>query len=876
MTSILAGLAAFSLGSDTVEGASYGVDLRLSDPVSTKPLVEPDPVIFNLTVEHTGTALTEWVEIAVRNESETWNHTLSAMTGDGLKTSTSTLRIILDVGEVATLQVFIDADPSSDTGTYILAIVAVVEENTDESDAYPLGVVIPQMVDFEVIVHDPPPGGEYAAEPPATISIDFDLYNLGNAEDRFLLQASASLSSVGWTATITSGADGVGWTPDLPPDQGGESPHRVVVEAHMPAGAHPDDVCTISLKATSYSAPSALRTPARIGVRSQQVHSFTVAVIGPDELGGKPGSGFDFTFKVTNTGNGEDTFRIYATYDEEQAPGFDVTVDPDRVTLDHMENVTVVLSVQVPTGSAMGKYVLGAEVHSSEMGSLPQVRTVTLNVEQSYALSVTSEDPSKEVGLGDRVAFVVRVRNVGNGVDSMVVETSGTPPQWLTYTQPPSFTLVAGESADVELMVYIPEVLEGKGWPSYAMRVWANSTRGPASDHVTLTMVIAPFHRPEWVIGNDTLTSPKAPVVEEGTVRPKPVIDLYQGSSVRMDLVLRNMGNVDDNVSIEVLFTDPRMTVHVVPWEAFVRAGEDLEVAVTIVVQDNMLPGEHRFWLNATSEDSTVAARVLPVEFDVFPIYNPIDFVDQTYGDPLNDDFTYSYITDGSVGPVTGASGRRGADPAVDIISVTAILDLETSTVTVTLELKGLAVTQEGVRYEVYFVNDDHRLTGALLDPRAHHQRGAFQWEDSNWDNVIFSMYLEGDRIGSSSTVVSLQVEVLADKVHFLIGAGDLRYAGVDIGSDFKLYAYAHRIGGDDEVDGRLTWDTAGHGAAPAPAAFDDMPEEASSETGVAVVVVVAALVAAVVTALFLFRRWWEAQKLPPDDHDPDQWVEFE
>ena len=139
-------------------------------------------------------------------------------------------------------------------------------------------------------------------------------------------------------------------------------------------------------------------------------------------------------------------------------------------------------------------------------------------------------------------------------------------------------------------------------------------------------------------------------------------------------------------------------------------------------------------------------------------------------------------------------------------------------------------------------------------------------------------MYLEGDRIGSSSTVVSLQVEVLADKVQFRIGARDLRYAGIDLGSDIKLYAYAHRLGmngGGDEVDGKLAWDTAGHGAAPPPAAFDDMPEDEASSSGSWVAMVIAAVII-VVVAVFILRRWWEAQRLPPDDHDPDQWVEFE
>ncbi len=856
------------------EAAELGVDLRLTDPVSIKPFEPPMPVVFNFTVEHTGTAMTEWVNIRVLNVSSSWTHRLDANTRRGPLHSTSSLRFLLDEGEVATLTVGLKPDTATPAGTYMPVIRADVVADPDVWDALEVGVVVPRFlsVDLDAVL---PPGGEYTVTPPGTVRVAIDLYNTGNGEDRFLLKAWTTMSSRGWTVSITEGADAMGWTPDLSADPNGTEPHRVVVKVYVPGDASPNLLGHVSLEATSYSDPSVSDGSGQVPVRALQVYEFGVAVIGPESLLGQPGSKFEFQFRVTNRGNGQDTFRIYPVFDEDLAPGFDSHASPDTVALEAGENTTFRLVVDAPFGAAKGPYTFAAEVHSSNMALNPILRNVKVQIEQSFALGLTADDPSISANPGDRLTYDLWVLNVGNGLDAVVLELVGSPAQWLTYIQPTTFPLVPGERAHVEVIVYVPDVLDDAARSSYPLTVWANSTRSDAKARLELQVVISPFNRLEWIFGNRTMTSPDEPVAEEGTLRPKPSIDLFNTSTTTFELVLWNMGNTDDNVSIEAEDDDPRMAVHVVPWESPVRPGQELVVSVTIVVDDNILPGEHRFWLNAISQDASVAIRVLPVEFDVVPVFNPRDFADKQYGDPLNDDYTYRYTTDGVDGPVTRSSGKAGSVSVIDIISVTAVLDLETGTVIVTLELKGLATESEGVVYVVHFVNADHQLTGPLVDPRAHHTEGEFTWSSHDVGNSTFWMSLAGGVMGSRVPVTTMEVEVLADKVYFHIGVRDLRHAGVEPGSDIRLYAYCHQVDGRDGegADGRITYDTAGQGAVSAPAPFSDEPDEGSPGLPVAAGLIIAVVA---VVALFMFRRWKAARMAPLDEFDPDGWVEYE
>jgi len=205
---IVAILVAMLATAGNGEAAEQGVDVQFTDPVGIKTYEAPESVLFNFTVEHTGTALTQWVNIRVLNESSDWTHRLDAETLRGPNHSTSNLRVLLSRGEVATCTVSLRPDTASAAQTYILVVRGEAEADTGVWDAIEVGVVVPPFVGLDLVAVLPP-GGEYNVTPPGSVEVAFDLYNKGNDEDRFLLKAKTTMSDWGWSVSITEGADAI-------------------------------------------------------------------------------------------------------------------------------------------------------------------------------------------------------------------------------------------------------------------------------------------------------------------------------------------------------------------------------------------------------------------------------------------------------------------------------------------------------------------------------------------------------------------------------------------------------------------------------------------------------------------------------------------
>jgi hypothetical protein len=206
-------------------------------------------------------------------------------------------------------------------------------------------------------------------------------------------------------------------------------------------------------------------------------------------------------------------------------------------------------------------------------------------------------------------------------------------------------------------------------------------------------------------------------------------------------------------------------------------------------------------------------------------------------------------------------------------VEVKTVLDPETNTVTVMLDLFGPPSRDRGAFYAVYFVNADHRVEGGLMDP-ASHRRGDFVWESHDEANTIAFMYLTDQQQGSSVPMPSLVVEFQYHRVAFSIHAKDLRDAGVDPGSGLLLYAYCHQLGSTEGemAETRLIFDTAGQGAVEVPEEFTKEPEEMSSLVWLVVAVAVVLVLALLFVLLFPSLL---PPKPEPEPEEVDEWVEF-
>ncbi len=857
--------------SDDAQAAVYSFDLALTDPVDEKTYIPPDAVAFNLTVRHTGDQLRDVVIVQVLNLPTGWSTNLLLNGALGISAGTSTLDAELVKGETATLSVTVTPKAGMVNGTYWFTIKVYAEKDVTSEDSLDLGVTITSKVDFSIAIHDAPSGNVFMVTPPDTVAIRFVLFNLGNSGERYRITVLSSMCQFGWVARVTSGADGQGWTPVLASDPLARNPHYIDVELVVPDVGIAGTSCMVTVNATSEQEPGLERAPATAIIKLRQIYAFSVNVVGEPRRSAQVGETVVFQLRISNQGNGLDTFRVFAAWIEEDVPGWFARPNPTEVGIAAGENATVDYLVKLAPNATLGSFQFHAQVWSSSTELASVQKSFTVTVLSHYDVEVYAMEATRSADPGDRVYFHVLVENLGNTLDSVNLSWDSTLEGWLTYIQPPSVTLVAGERSEVNVSLVVPEDLGDAPRGTYRWLLLASSVGGGGTDAEELSVRINPFGRVELLHENATLTSPAAPVASPAAVRPKPVIDLFAGTTVAITLHVANLGVTDDNVTLWGHSPDPRVQVSVLPETHRVHPGATQEVYVQISVPGTMFPGEHRVWVNASSSFDGQAMRAVPVEFDVVPIYNPGDFADMRADDPLSDDYSYSYSIEGN--EVVSARGRRGKHPEMDIVSVTAVFDLATNNVTVTLELHGAPSRDQGIFYGVYFVTADHRVTGALDDP-ASHRRGDLEWETHDEANTIAFVYLSDQQMGSSSPMTSMSGKLMADRVVWTFHARDLRRAGVEPGSGFHLYAYCHRLGstGGGEAETRLVYDTAGTGALDAPWDFTREPEEVSYVPWILAVV-------AVVAALALLFVYFLPRLMPPEpepEHtEADDWVEY-
>ena len=860
---------------DPVDAEQYGVDLGFGVPVDEKVYDPPASVVFNLTIEHTGDALTEEVAVEILSEPGGWTHVLMVLATSGSSSSADGLIFELEQGEVACLNLTIVPTSDMVNGTYWLTVRAYVTAQITTADAVAVGVTIVQEVDFDIMVENEPPGG-FKALPSSTVTIQFAIYNLGNGDDRFHVSVGSSLSSAGWIPVIESGVDGLGWTPALPSDPGRDTPHIVVVKVPVSEMEIAGTICTVTANATSEADPSLEQAPASAVIKVLQYYAFSVHIIGPAQKVGTVGGTVEFQFLVLNEGNGVDNFRIFAAWNEDDAPGWSARPDPPGVLINPWTNSTIDYIVKLPDDASLGTYTFHAEIWSADPELTSTSRTFRVSVAEHYGMAVWTARAERTVDPGESVHFTVKVRNLGNAIDSYNLSWGWRDGNWITYLRPESLTLFPDESGDVNVTFLVPDDLGNDPLPTYTFDLRVESVGGDAVELLSLSVHMRSFGRVEWTSEGGTVTSPDEPVAAPGTLRQKPVIDVYNGTTAALSVILRSTGIIDDNVTLWAMSHDARITVTVLPEWRVVHAGETLEVFVQISVPDHMAPGEHRVWVNATSSDRREVMRAVPVEFDVIPYYNTMDFRDLVWNDLWEDDFAYTYSIEGT--DVVSSQGRRGGFPEFDVISLTAIIDPETNIVTVMMDLKGAPVSGPGVFYAVYFVNADHRVEGGLLDPISH-RRGDFVWESHDEANTTAFMYLSDQQMGSSVPMPSLDIEFQYHQVTFRMHAKDLRMAGVDPGSGLNLYAYCHRLGSSegDDAETRLIYDTAGQGAVGAPREFTREPEMSRSMVWIGVAVAVVAVLA--ILFLVLLPKLLPPKPEPEPEPEPaeaDEWVEYD
>jgi uncharacterized membrane protein len=640
------------VSSDDAEAAQYDLRLRYTGENNVQMSKGRNPITFNYTITHTGDVLSQEVYVKMIDLDPAWaNIVYSASTQHDVYTDTYNgagdvdMDILMQKGETASLIVTVTPPFNQLNKTYWFTMNVWPRKDAGQNESHTFGIIIPQIASFEIALWNPPPGGEFKAIPPSTVTIRFAMWNTGNGVDEFLVRGESSRSDAGWTLEFVSGVNEWGFSPNLTPDPNKRNPHFIDVRIPIPAGERAGVTAQVTINATSLFNASKQMPPAFASITSLQYYNFQVYINGPDNKEGIPGNEVEFQLKINNSGNGWDTFSIKPIWDLELNPEFIASANPRNLDIDTMTTETIQYIVKVPESAPKKTYFFTAEVKSSSPELAPVTKSFAVEVGQYYAIEMFSSEPARRQTIpGGNLEFEVTVHNTGNGLDSIVInDILGAPSGWLTYTQPPEVTLLQDQEAMVKIIVIVPSHFEEAPIGFYNLTVPATSSRSDASTEFYLEIEITQFFRIEWLYQGEDITNPDRPVAQQGSVRPRRSFNPYEKNTIDVTLEMKNYGNGGDNISMDGYSPDARIKVAVTPAYTFLLRDQVKFIKVSIEVPEDLPPGVYHLFVNGSSEDTEFITRQVPLDFEVENYDAAVPLI-PTYIDPKTGDVVRAEI----------------------------------------------------------------------------------------------------------------------------------------------------------------------------------------------------------------------------------------
>ncbi|MBP1466064.1 right-handed parallel beta-helix repeat-containing protein [Candidatus Chloroploca sp. M-50] len=433
-----------------------------------------------------------------------------------------------------------------------------------------------------------PDGLAQLAGPGQTATFVHTLENTGNAPDSFNLSVLQPQAEPVWAVEVR---------PEVVSDLARDGTRTITTTAVVPATALPGESVRLTIRASGVNAGPVAEVTALVTVTEQVVRDF---VFTPEPLQRRttvPGTTVRFTYVLTNTGNGLDSFALDSSVPPDGVALLDVTATPSLVNLAAGVSSEVQIRYAVDSAALAGTYPLTITARS--VGGLeppaPAVRSIELGVVAggSVVLSPDLVAPP-EVDLAGAtqpvaVTALFTATNTGNASAPILPgPVTGLPSGWTGD--------VTGNGC--------PSGLPGLA-PAASCQFTVTVTVPPAADAGVTDLIVAA------TADNSAQTNPTVPdVTDEATLRLQVAVvrgvalrpdDLAQqalpGETVTFVHTLENTGNVPDSYTLSVSQTAtlPAWTVNLTPTEVsdLPRAGTQT-LTTTTVVPANLLAGEEQ------------------------------------------------------------------------------------------------------------------------------------------------------------------------------------------------------------------------------------------------------------------------------------------
>ena len=282
-----------------------------------------------------------------------------------------------------------------------------------------------------------------------------EVMNFGNRPDNFDITFDTS-DAITNSWSVTGASDEI--VNDLKP-KFEDGLHEIYIEMTVPSGLAADTTHGFTMTVTSQGDSTQTQTQ-EFSATVEQCYGISMTVDKTTDSA-DPGDSADFTFTITNDGNGLDTVSLMSM------GTFTPTIAESMVNISAGNTGQVVLTMTVPADAASGAKSQGAMLHAYSEGCGEDLENCEFEAHSSVVLSAyqvfdisagyyynsSMASASIQQGMAKQLKF--NVTNNGNGNDNIGVALSANAPSWVTLSQ--STVLVApGQTGTVTIDIMAP------------------------------------------------------------------------------------------------------------------------------------------------------------------------------------------------------------------------------------------------------------------------------------------------------------------------------------------------------------------------------------------------------------------------------------
>ncbi len=460
---------------------------------------------------------------------------------NGVSTPTLAITYYYHTEMTATTIIVTPTTPLDDLALYTMTLkTGITGLNADNGSA---AMARAYSWNFTTLAHGvmlEPSTDAQSGDPGATVTYTLRLTNTGDTLDTFTLTYAGNVWDVYLPVTQTVLGSGAGVD--------------VVVFVTIPSNAAANANDDVTITATSL-ANSALSDSSQLTTSANAVYGVLLSP-SADAQSGDPGGTVQYTLRVTNTGNAEDTFTMTVSGNA-WATGVLATVGP----LAAGAGADVLVTVDIPVGTSGGA-TDAATITATSQGdptkAADSVLTTTADV--VYGVIVWPSEDAKSGDPGTPVTYTLRLTNTGNAQDIFSLAYSGN--VWDVSLPVTQAMLESGEGVDVIVHVTVP----------------SNAAAG-ANDIVAITATSQ---------GNSALSDASQLTTSANAVYGvllNPPTDARSGdpgAMVTYTLRLTNTGNAQDIFSLA--YSGNVWDVSLPVTQTVLEAGEGVDVIVHVTI----------------------------------------------------------------------------------------------------------------------------------------------------------------------------------------------------------------------------------------------------------------------------------------------------